>query len=156
MYVVGGLIVGNPDDTLESIEANLAFTRRYVDWPYIQRPTPYPRTTMTQEFRDRGLIMNERLEEYDGTIAVIRTEQVPAEEVENVRWRAEHWMKVRHMPAALRHDPWFVVSHAPQMLAHTFRGHTLRSVLGLEDTRTAFERHKGSGSTYRTILSKSS
>ena len=42
MYVVGGLIVGNPDDTRESIEANLAFARRYVDWPYIQHPTPYP------------------------------------------------------------------------------------------------------------------
>ncbi len=27
MYVVGGLIVGNPDDTRESIEANLAFAR---------------------------------------------------------------------------------------------------------------------------------
>src|SRR5690606_18368905 len=31
MYVVGGLIVGNPDDTREAIEANLAFARRYVD-----------------------------------------------------------------------------------------------------------------------------
>src|SRR5439155_25637106 len=33
MFIVGGLIVGNPDDTRESIEANLAFARRYVDWP---------------------------------------------------------------------------------------------------------------------------
>lgn len=31
MYVVGGLIVGNPADTRESIEANLEFARRYVD-----------------------------------------------------------------------------------------------------------------------------
>ena len=43
LFVVGGLIVGNPDDTRESIEANLTFARRYVDWPYIQHPTPYPR-----------------------------------------------------------------------------------------------------------------
>ena len=42
MYVVGGIIVGNPDDTRESIEANLEFARQYVDWPYIQHPTPYP------------------------------------------------------------------------------------------------------------------
>ena len=47
MYVVGGLIVGNPDDTRESIEANLSFARQYVDWPYIQHPTPYPGTPMT-------------------------------------------------------------------------------------------------------------
>src|SRR5262249_53991591 len=39
MYVVGGLIVGNPRDTRESIEANLDFVRRYVDVPYIHHPT---------------------------------------------------------------------------------------------------------------------
>src|SRR5579859_3285026 len=55
MYVVGGLIVGNPSDTRESIEANLEFARRYVDWPYIQHPTPYPRTPMTKDFRDREI-----------------------------------------------------------------------------------------------------
>ncbi len=142
MYVVGGLILGNPDDTQESIEANLAFARRYVDWPYIQHPTPYPRTPMTQDFRERNLIMNERLEEYDGTTAVVRTEHVSAEEVEYVRWKAERWMKVRHMPAALRHDPWFIMRHAAQMLAHTFRGCTLRSMMGLEDNRKAFARYK--------------
>jgi anaerobic magnesium-protoporphyrin IX monomethyl ester cyclase len=51
-------------------------------------------------------------------------------------------MKLRHIPVALRHDPGFVVKHAPEMLAHTFRGCTLRSVLGLEDDRKAFERYK--------------
>jgi radical SAM superfamily enzyme YgiQ (UPF0313 family) len=142
MYVVGGLIIGNPDDTRESIEANLSFARRYVDWPYIQHPTPYPRTPMTEDFRRRGLITNERLEEYDGTTAVVRTEHVPAEEVEYLRWKAERWMKVRHLPAALSHDPWFVVRHAPEMLAHTFRGCTLASMLGLEDNRKAFQRYK--------------
>jgi anaerobic magnesium-protoporphyrin IX monomethyl ester cyclase len=97
---------------------------------------------MAQDFRERGLITNERLEEYDGTTAVVRTAHLPAEEIEYVRWKAERWMKVRHMPVALRHDPWFVVRHAPQMLAHTFRGCTLRSLLGLEDEPKAFERYK--------------
>jgi anaerobic magnesium-protoporphyrin IX monomethyl ester cyclase len=142
MYVVGGLIVGNPDDTRESIEANLAFARRYVDWPYIQHPTPYPRTPMTKDFRERGLITNEQLEEYDGTTAVVRTEHVPAEEVEYVRWKAERWMKTRHLPAVFFHDPWFVVRHAREMVAHTFRGCSFRSMLGLEDERRAFARYQ--------------
>jgi anaerobic magnesium-protoporphyrin IX monomethyl ester cyclase len=142
MYVVGGLIVGNPDDTPESIEANLKFARRYVDWPYIQHPTPYPRTPMTKDFQDRGLISNDRLEEYDGTTAVVRTHHMDAEEVEFMRWKAERRMKVRHMPTAFCHDPWFVLSHAPQMMAHTFRGSTLRSVLGLEEEKSAFRRYK--------------
>src|SRR5438552_3381789 len=49
LKIVGGLIVGSPDDTKESIEANLAFARRWVDWPYIQHPTPYPGTPMTRQ-----------------------------------------------------------------------------------------------------------
>jgi radical SAM superfamily enzyme YgiQ (UPF0313 family) len=142
MCVIGGLIVGNPDDTVESIDANLAFARRYVDWPYIQHPTPYPRTPMTQDFRERDLIMNERLEEYDGTTAVVRTEHMSAEEVEFLRWKAERWMKLRHMPVALRHDPWFILRHGPEMLAHTFRGCSLASLLGLKDERAAFQRYK--------------
>lgn len=142
MFVVGGLIVGNPGDTRDSIEANLEFARRYVDWPYIQHPTPYPRTPMTKVFREQGLIQIERLEEYDGTTAVVRTEHLPAEEVEFMRWTAERGMKTRHMPAVFRHDPWFVLTHAPKMLAHTFRGSSIRSALGLESERRAFERYK--------------
>jgi anaerobic magnesium-protoporphyrin IX monomethyl ester cyclase len=142
MFVVGGLIIGSPDDTRESIEANLEFARRYVDWPYIQHPTPYPGTPMTDDFRQRGLITIQRLEEYDGTTAVIHTKNVPAEEVEFMRWKAERWMKVRHMPAAFRHDPWYIVRHAPEMFSDTFRGCTFRSMLGLEDDRKAFQRYK--------------
>ena len=142
MYVVGGLIVGNPDDTREAIETNLTFARRYVDWPYIQHPTPYPRTPMTKDFRDRGLIVNENVEEYDGTTAVVRTAHLEAEDVEFLRWRAERWMKARHFPVALAHDPWFVLRHARRMFAHTFRGSTWRTIVGLEDERQAFRRYK--------------
>jgi radical SAM superfamily enzyme YgiQ (UPF0313 family) len=142
MYVVGGLIVGSPGDTRESIEANLEFARRYVDWPYIQHPTPYPRTPMTKDFRDQGLIMNERLEEYDGTTAVVHTAHLPAEEVEFLRWKAERWMKVRHVPVALKHDPKFVLTTGWKMLGHTFRGSSIRSALGLESQRKVFERYR--------------
>ncbi|HEV8720173.1 MAG TPA: radical SAM protein [Candidatus Binatia bacterium] len=142
MYVVGGLIVGNPGDTRESIETNLDFARRYVDWPYIQHPTPYPRTPMTKDFYERGLIINENSEEYDGTTAVVRTDHLPAEEVEFLRWRAERWMKLRHLPAVLFHSPWFTLCNAPKMLAHIFRGVTIKSLLGLEDEKKVFERYR--------------
>jgi anaerobic magnesium-protoporphyrin IX monomethyl ester cyclase len=142
MYVVGGLIVGNPEDTRESIEANLEFARRYVDWPYIQHPTPYPRTPMAKDFQDQELITNEKLEQYDGTTAVVRTQHLAAEEIEYLRWKSERGMKLRHMPAAFRHDPWFVLSHAPQMFAHTFRGCSLASLLPWRDERKSFERYK--------------
>ncbi len=142
LFVVGGLIVGNPGDTSASIDANLAFARRYVDWPYIQHPTPYPGTPMTREFREKGLIVTEAVEEYDGTTAVVRTEHLEAEEIEFLRWRAERWMKVRHLPAVIAHDPAFVARHGLRMLRHTFRGTTLRTWIGLESERTAFKRYK--------------
>ena len=142
MSVVGGLIVGNPGDTLASIEANLDFARRHIDWPYIQHPTPYPGTPMTADFRDRGLIVNERLEEYDGTTAVVRSEHLAAEEIEFRRWRAERWMKVRHLPSVIRHSPLFVLRHGREMLRHTFRGSGLGTFLGLEDERAAFARYR--------------
>jgi radical SAM superfamily enzyme YgiQ (UPF0313 family) len=142
MYVVGGLIVGNPDDTRESIEANLEFARRYVDWPYIQHPTPYPGTPMTKDFRERNLIVNECVEEYDGTTAVVRSESLTADDIEFLRWRAERWMKLRHFRPVLAHSPGFVLRHGINMVAHTFRGSSWRSMLGLEDARTVFARYK--------------
>ena len=143
MYVVGGLIVGNPDDTRESIEANLEFARRYVDYPYIQHPTPYPRTPMTKDFRERGLIVSEDVQEYDGTTAVVRSEHLAAEEIEFLRWRAERWMTLRHLPTALLHSPGFAMRHGISMMAHTFRGSSFRSLVGLEDERKAFARYRG-------------
>ena len=142
MYVVGGLIVGNPTDTRESIEANLSFAREYVDWPYIQHPTPYPGTPMTRDFRERGLIVNENFEEYDGTTAVVRSDHLSAEEIEFMRWRAERWMKLRHFMPVLIHSPWFVLTHSYAMMRFTFRGSTLRSWLGLESDRDVFARYR--------------
>jgi radical SAM superfamily enzyme YgiQ (UPF0313 family) len=152
MFVVGGLIVGNPDDTRAAIDANLTFAKKHVDWPYIQHPTPYPGTPMTKDFRDRGLIVNTHVDAYDGTSAVTRSAHLDADEIEYLRWRADRWMKVRHMPAAMRLYPGFIIRHAHQMMAHTFRGTTWRSALGLESSREAFRRYKQIRARERTYL----
>jgi anaerobic magnesium-protoporphyrin IX monomethyl ester cyclase len=152
MLVVGGLIVGNPDDKRESIVANLEFARKYVDWPYIQHPTPYPGTPMTKDFEARGLVVNSRVEEYDGTTAVTRSAHLSSEEIEFMRWKAERWMKVRHLPAVLRHDPGFVLRHVHRMMAHTFRGTGWKSVFGLESSRTVFRRYKAIRDRERNYL----
>ncbi len=142
MLVVGGLIVGNPDDTRESIAANLSFAREHVDWPYIQHPTPYPGTPMTRDFRERDLIVNRRVDEYDGTTAVTRSSHLDAGEIEFMRWREERWMKVRHMATAFWHDPAYVLRNGRRMFAHTFRGSTWRSAVGFENERDAFSRYR--------------
>ena len=152
MLVVGGLIIGNPDDTRESIQANLEFARKYVDWPYIQHPTPYPGTPMTKDFRARGLIQIERLEEYDGTTAVIATPHIAPQEIEYHRWRAERWMKVKHIPSLLSHDLLFVLRTLPKMLTYNFRGSSLKSVLGLENDWAAFQRYRALRKRERVYL----
>jgi hypothetical protein len=107
---------------------------------------------MTKDFRERGLVVSERLEEYDGTTAVVRSEHLAAEEAEFLRWKAERWMKVRHMPAAFAHNPIFVATHAWRMFKHTFRGNSLRTWLGLESERQAFERYRAIRRTERDYL----
>ena len=152
IYVVGGLIVGNPDDTLDSVRANLEFARKYVDWPYIQHPTPYPGTPMTKDFKARNLIKIENLEEYDGTTAVVATQHLEPEEIEYERWRVERWMKVAHIPSVIRQEPWFVLRNWPKMLAHTFRGSSLRSLFGLESEKKVFARYKAIRAAERVYL----
>jgi anaerobic magnesium-protoporphyrin IX monomethyl ester cyclase len=142
MYVIGGLIVGNPSDTRESIQANLLFAQRYIDWPYIQHPTPYPRTPMTKGLRERGLITSDRVEEYDGTTAVVACENLTGKEIEFLRWKVERWMRVRHLSALFSHDPLFVVLNFLRILTFNFRGISVRSVLGFEKETAVFERYR--------------
>jgi len=59
-----------------------------------------------------------------------------------MRWRAERWMKLGHFWPVLRHSPRFVLRYGAAMLAHTFRGSSLRSMLGLETEREVFERYR--------------
>jgi transposase len=72
----------------------------------------------------------------------VRSAHLTAGEIEFQRWRAERWMKLRHFWPALAHNPRFVLRHGGEMLAHTFRGSSLRSMLGLEDERTVFARYQ--------------
>lgn len=97
---------------------------------------------MTKDFQDRQLIVNTHVDEYDGTTAVTRSAHLGIDEIEFMRWRADRWMKLRHMPQAILHDPIFVLRTAHRMLAHTFRGSTWRSVLGLESQRRVFDRYR--------------
>jgi hypothetical protein len=61
-------------------------------------------------------------------------------------------MKTRHFPAALAHSPLFVLRHARQMLGHTYRGCTWRTLVGLEDERAAFTRYQAIRRSERAYL----
>src|SRR5258705_11695545 len=97
---------------------------------------------MTRDFVDRGLVVNQRVEEYDGTTAVTRSAHLEAADIEFLRWKAERGMKVRHMPKAIRHDPVFLLRNGRRMLGHTFRGTTWRTLVGLESAPVRFRPHR--------------
>jgi hypothetical protein len=61
-------------------------------------------------------------------------------------------MKTRHMPAVIAHEPLFVLRHWWKMLSHTFRGSSIKSVLGLESDRKVFERYRGIRRSERVYL----
>ena len=69
-------------------------------------------------------------------------DKVALEEIEFMRWRAERWMKLHHLGPVFLHDPLFVLRNGRKMLAHTFRGTTLKTLFGLEDERNAFARYR--------------
>ena len=64
-------------------------------------------------------------------------------------------MKVRHLPSALRHYPGFVLRNGPRMLAHTFRGSTWKSALGLESEIEVFRRYKALRAAEREYVPES-
>ena len=79
---------------------------------------------MTRDFQDRGLIVDQDVSHYDGTTAVVRSEHLSADDIEFLRWRADRWMKVGHMPAALAHSPLFVLRNSAQdAVPHLRRQH---------------------------------
>jgi hypothetical protein len=51
-------------------------------------------------------------------------------------------MKLRHFWPVLTHSPGFVLRHGAAMLAHTFRGTSIRSLIGVEREERAFERFR--------------
>ena len=83
---------------------------------------------------------------------MVRSEHLEAGEIEFRRWRAERWMKVRHLPTVIRHSPLFVLRHGIEMLRHTYRGGGLGALLGLGDERAAFDRYRAIRRAERNYL----
>jgi radical SAM superfamily enzyme YgiQ (UPF0313 family) len=73
--VMGGFIIGNPDDSREDIREVFRAARRLrIDLPYVQCVTPYPGTRIREELLEAGLVTNPcDLSRYTGFICNVRT-----------------------------------------------------------------------------------
>uniref|UniRef100_C6E438 Radical SAM domain protein n=1 Tax=Geobacter sp. (strain M21) TaxID=443144 RepID=C6E438_GEOSM len=84
--VMGGFIVGNPDDGREEIREVFRASRRLrVDLPYVQCVTPYPGTRIRQELLEQGLVTNpDRLERYTGFMCNVRTRRLTTRQLNRI------------------------------------------------------------------------
>ncbi len=88
IMVVGGLVVGFPDDDEQSIVENFQFLNELdVDVPYCQLLNPYPKTAIRKDLLDANLIQNRfDYKWYNGLWANVRTRRLSAEQLQYYYW----------------------------------------------------------------------
>jgi len=103
MMIIGGMIIGSPDDTEEDISDNFEFFREYdVDFIGDQIMTPYPKTDIRQELLDAGLVTNkDDYVTYNGYWANVRTRHLSARELQFLKWKYDKQYSRFFNPAAV-------------------------------------------------------
>lgn len=86
IIVMGGFILGNPDDTEADFWANEQYARQLkLDGPFFFALTPYPKTVLRQELLAQNLIVNlHDYSWYHPSKANVRTRHLTPEEVDRL------------------------------------------------------------------------
>jgi radical SAM superfamily enzyme YgiQ (UPF0313 family) len=84
--VMGGFIVGNPDDDREDIRGVFRAAKRLrVDLPVVQCVTPYPGTRIRDELLSAGLVTNRNdLSRYTGFTCNVRTRHLSVRQLNRI------------------------------------------------------------------------
>jgi radical SAM superfamily enzyme YgiQ (UPF0313 family) len=90
--VLGGIIVGNPTDTRESIWANYEYVKQLkIDYPLFMALTPYPKTGTREKLIKEGLITNlDNYAKYDCFNTNIKTKHLSRDELSKLRRKIEN------------------------------------------------------------------
>ncbi|MBI5186011.1 MAG: B12-binding domain-containing radical SAM protein [Nitrospinae bacterium] len=100
--ILGGFIVGNPDDTREDVRNVFKEAKKLrIDLAVVQCLTPYPSTKLREELLEMGLVTNKNgLSRYNGFMCNVRTRHMTNKQLN----RAMNWenMKMFFRPG------WFV------------------------------------------------
>jgi len=112
VVVIGSFIVGNPDDTEESIYANYEYAKRIkIDWPLFLVATPFPKTELRKELSEQGLITNsDDYSKYDLFHVNVRTRKLTSGQLHKIREDigfktfsdlSRFWRFMKHFPVFL-------------------------------------------------------
>lgn len=122
VHVAGGLIIGNPEDTMESIEDNYRFARSLgVSSIYDQILTPYLKTEIRDELMGQGLVTNsDNFKLYSGHFANVRTKHLSSDELDRIKYKMVQKYSptflegvIKWRRTVLRHYLWFVLKLVP-------------------------------------------
>jgi radical SAM superfamily enzyme YgiQ (UPF0313 family) len=83
VLVIGGFIIGNPDDTEETIRANYEYAKRLkIDVALFFILTPFPKTEIREKLFEQGLITNlDDYSQYTCFKACIKTKHLSSEQL---------------------------------------------------------------------------
>jgi radical SAM superfamily enzyme YgiQ (UPF0313 family) len=89
IMILGGIIIGHPDDKESDIAQNYEYCRdNNIDFAAFQILTPYPKTGSREELLKMGLVTNENdFSKYNGYWANVKTYHLSSEELQFLRWK---------------------------------------------------------------------
>ena len=89
ILVIGGMIIGHPDDREEDIAFNYDFfLRSGIEMYHDQILQPYPKTTLREELLRAGLVTNpDDFRYYSGYWANVKTRHLGSDDIQFLRWK---------------------------------------------------------------------
>ncbi|HHT9131167.1 MAG TPA: B12-binding domain-containing radical SAM protein [Candidatus Tripitaka californicus] len=89
IMIVGGIILGNPEDKEEDIAGNYRFLKELdIDFYADQILTPYPKTPVREELHQMGLITNlNDFSRYNTFWANVKTKYLDSSQIQFLRWK---------------------------------------------------------------------
>jgi anaerobic magnesium-protoporphyrin IX monomethyl ester cyclase len=106
ILIMGGFILGSPDDDERDIVEQFEFMRREsLDAFLVQILTPYPKVPLSGELERAGLVVNRDLRRYSGFFANVRTKHLSSRDLDFLRWK--------HFPY-YRDARWFLRATIPR------------------------------------------
>ncbi len=106
VMIVGGMILGNPDDSYEDIKENYDFFRdQKIDIYLDQILTPYPKTGIREGLQKAGLVTNPYdFTKYNGYWANVKTRHISQDELTFMRWKFNYDYAVAAEPTPLNRE----------------------------------------------------
>jgi len=116
IMVMGGFILGSPDDDAEDLLEQFRFMEvEPLDAYLVQILTPYPKVAMTAQLESLGLVTSQDMRRYSGHFANVRTKHLSSKELDFLRWKHfPYYRSIRWFRDAVgpRMFPWAVAVEA--------------------------------------------